>query len=68
LAAIAAQALKGEHVECAWEFFRLRHLPGWVHEDVAAALGGWSRRIGVKIRFEGRTVRDLPVIFVCFGC
>jgi restriction endonuclease len=33
LAAIAAQALKGEHVECAWKFFRLRHFPGWEHED-----------------------------------
>jgi hypothetical protein len=25
------------------------------------------RRHGIKVTFEGRTARDLPVIFVCFG-
>jgi hypothetical protein len=35
--------------------------------DVAAALGAWSRRHGIKVTFEGRTVRGLPVIFVCLG-
>jgi hypothetical protein len=27
----------------------------------------WSTRRGIKVTFEGRTVRDVPVIWVCFG-
>jgi hypothetical protein len=46
---------------------RLQFFPGWPHERVAAALGMWSTRQGIKVRFEGREGRDIPVIFVCFG-
>jgi hypothetical protein len=46
----------------------LQHFPRWEHEDVAAALGAWASRHGIKVTFEGRTVRNLPVIWVCFGC
>jgi hypothetical protein len=58
LSALAAKVLAGHHVEFAWELFRLQHFPGWDHEEVAAALGAWSRRHGLKVTFEGRTVRD----------
>jgi hypothetical protein len=68
LAPIAADVFAGKHVERAWELFRFQHFPGWPHERVAAALGLWSTRQGVKVTFEGRTVRDVPVIWVCFGC
>jgi hypothetical protein len=48
LAPIAAKALAGQHVECAWEFFCLQYFPGWEHERVAAALGLWSTRQGYE--------------------
>jgi hypothetical protein len=64
---LAAEVLAGKHVECAWELFRLQHFPGWEHEDVAAALGAWATRHGIKVT-EGRTVRKLSVVWVCFGC
>jgi hypothetical protein len=67
LAPIATDVLAGRHVECNWKLFRLQHFPGWPHERVAAALGLWSTRQGVKVSFEGRNVRDVPVIFVCFA-
>jgi hypothetical protein len=67
LAPIAADALAGKHVECSWELFRLQHFPGWPHERVAAALGMWSTRLGIRVIFEGRTVNDVPVILVCFA-
>jgi hypothetical protein len=54
-------------VECSWKLFRLQYFPGWPNERVAAALGLWSTRIGVRVTFEGRDVRDVPVIFVCFA-
>jgi hypothetical protein len=47
--------------------FRLQHFPGWPHERVAVALGMWSTRRGIKVTFEGRSVNDSPVIWVCFG-
>jgi hypothetical protein len=47
--------------------FRLQHFPGWPYECIAAVLGVWSTRTGVKVTFEGRTVRDVPVIWISFG-
>jgi hypothetical protein len=57
LSQIAAEVLAGQHVEFAWELFRLQYFPGREHEEVAAVLGAWSRRHGIKVRFEGRTMR-----------
>jgi hypothetical protein len=67
LSKVAEKALAGEHIECAWELFRRQHFPGWPHERIAAALGMWSTRTSIRVSFEGRTVRELPVIYVCFG-
>jgi hypothetical protein len=66
LSAIAAQALAGHHVESAWELFRLQHFPGWEQQEIAAVLGVWSHRHGIELTFEGRTVQDLQVTWVCF--
>jgi hypothetical protein len=45
----------------------VQNFPGWQHEEVAAALGAWASRHGVKVTFEGRTVRDRPAIWICFN-
>jgi hypothetical protein len=37
-------------------------------EEVAAALGTWSRRHGIAVSFEQRQVRDMTVIVVLFTC
>jgi hypothetical protein len=64
-------ACAGKHVECSWEFFRLQHFPGWPHERVAAALGLWSTRQGIKVSFEARDVQAggaiIPSIVVQFS-
>ena len=67
LAPIASDVLEGTHIDCAWELFRSEHFPDWPHERIAAMLGMWSTRRGIKVIFEARTVNDLPVIWVCFG-
>jgi hypothetical protein len=67
LSALAAKVLAGDAVECAWELFRVQYFPGWEHEDVAAALGLWATRTGVKVTFESHEIRGVPVIWVRFG-
>jgi hypothetical protein len=63
LSKIAEEVLAGKHYECAWELFRVQYFPGLEH----AILGAWSTRHGVRVTFEKRTVREMPVIFVCIG-
>jgi hypothetical protein len=68
ISGLAAEVLAGKHVECPWELFRVQHLPGWEHEDVAAALCAWSyapRHQGDVGKLRGA---HLPVIWACFGC
>jgi hypothetical protein len=66
LSEIAQEALAGQHVERPWDLFLVQYFPGWEHEQVAAALGAWSTRQGIRVAFESRPVRDLRVIFVRF--
>jgi|SRR5687767_7494616 len=71
LAHIAADVRAGKHVELSWELFRLNCFPGWPHERVAAALGLWSTRHGIRVSFESRDVQAggaiIPAICVCFA-
>jgi hypothetical protein len=70
LAWIVADVRAGKHVELSWELFRLNCFPGWPHERVAAALGLWSTRQGIRVSFESRDMEAagaiIPAIAVCF--
>jgi hypothetical protein len=67
LSGIAKELATRRVVSCPWELFRVQHFPGWEHEEVAAAIGQWSRRQGISLDFETREVNGLPVIYVLFG-
>ena len=66
LSQICVRALAGEHVECAWELFRLQHFPGWKPAEIAGALGAWSRRHAIKVQFGIRKLHKVDVIFMVF--
>jgi hypothetical protein len=68
LSTLATEVLAGRCQEMPWELFRVSHLPGWTHDEAAAEVGRWAAHYGIKVTFEDRTIRNQPVIFVCFGC
>ena len=66
LAGLAARALAGERVECAWELFRLHYFPGWKPARVAGAVAGWSGRQAIHVAFETRNMNGVDTIFMVF--
>ncbi len=66
LAGLAARALAGERVECAWELFRLHYFPGWKPARVAGTVAGWSARQAIHVAFETRKMHGVDTIFMIF--
>lgn len=68
LSAVREAVLTKSLVEEPWELFRVVHLPGWTHEDAAAAVGAWAKRSLIDVAFQainveaGGVVR--PVIYI----
>ena len=64
MGAIAELVHAGQHYECAWDLFRFGQLKAGTHEQAAAELAGWCRRVRLTPSFEIRKVRGADVVYV----